>query len=224
MAIGQETTGAKQNAPPESPSPGDIHIVGDSGSGTWSGRAENVLAVSVDGTAWLFRTPVAGERVYSTDKNADIVYDGTNWLAIGAPFTLLYQATHATAENSNRFGRLTSSSTNSSGIIPSGRSALVLSCEFSHKTGADAGTYTVFGLLRDVGNSANYLLGAAWTGAQNTRLRESRFGSIESPLALVDGGAATRFSVGWRNESSSPGAMASEYASCYVAGFYVEKL
>jgi len=41
---------------------------------------------------------------------------------------------------------------------------------------------------------------------------------------LVDGGAATRFSVGWRNESSSPGAMASEYASCYVAGFYVEKL
>lgn len=53
---------AKQNSPPGSPADGDAYLVGATGSGAWTGKAQNTVAVwDGVGAQWLYRALQVGE-------------------------------------------------------------------------------------------------------------------------------------------------------------------
>lgn len=79
------------NAPPGSPTIGDIYIIGSAPTGAWAGRANCITIYS--GTAWDFipgedssGTPITmgarqeGMRIWVRDENTMYVWNGTTWL------------------------------------------------------------------------------------------------------------------------------------------------
>jgi len=218
IAIGQKT-----NSPPEVSSAIEAYIVGEAATGDWSGYAENDLVVS-QGSGWLKRTPIAGERFYSSDEGMDIFFDGTDWYGIISPFNLEFQASHATAANTVRKGRITSTTTLLNAIFPSGKSLIILSAEMCWKSGATVGTYGLYPILYDQGGATSHRLGSMLTCSENVQNRTLVTGTLASPLALVDGDGTKQFSCGWEHDVSSPGALASGYHGCYIRGYILEKL
>jgi len=65
------------NAPPSTPSEGDLVIVGTSGSGDFVSNSSDV-AMYVNGT-WEFRTPEEGWRFYVEDEDTDYRYLSGVW-------------------------------------------------------------------------------------------------------------------------------------------------
>lgn len=96
--------GAKSRAsgtPPVSPAEGDVYIVGGSPTGAWSGRA-NSVAVRFGG-GWRFipgedgaGTPIAmgarheGMRLWVSDENLAVVFDGSAWVEQSGGAATLY--------------------------------------------------------------------------------------------------------------------------------------
>lgn len=76
---------ADLSAPPGSPSSGDRYVVAASPTGAWAGHAKAIAVYS--GGAWTFITPTKGTTTNvegGTGAGADIYFDGTNWVNIGA--------------------------------------------------------------------------------------------------------------------------------------------
>lgn len=69
------------NAPPGSPTVGDLVIVGSSGSGDFSGQA-NKLAQYLDG-GWVFYTPFKWMDAVVESLDSRMTYNGTTWVAFG---------------------------------------------------------------------------------------------------------------------------------------------
>lgn len=88
------------NAPPGSPSEGDIYVVGTAGSGAWSGHNEQVAVYY--NAAWLFLPALDGMMAYAADEDAYYYFDGTDWTAlnIGGGGTLPTKATAAEVRSS----------------------------------------------------------------------------------------------------------------------------
>lgn len=64
--------------PPESPSEGDVYIVGVGATGAWSGLDKNVVVRT--GTSWTSYTPVNGWFAYDENSSSYIGYNGTSWI------------------------------------------------------------------------------------------------------------------------------------------------
>lgn len=69
------------NAPPGSPTVGDLVIVGTSGSGDFSGK-DNQLAQYLNG-GWVFYTPFKWMDAVVEDIDSRMTYNGTMWVAFG---------------------------------------------------------------------------------------------------------------------------------------------
>lgn len=66
-------------APPSSPTDGDAYIPAATATGDWTGD-EKTIQVYYNG--WVTLTPTEGWRVYVSDENLDIFYDGTDWIEL----------------------------------------------------------------------------------------------------------------------------------------------
>lgn len=69
------------NAPPGSPTIGDLVIVGTSGTGDFSGK-DNQLAQYLTG-GWVFYTPFKWMDAVVEDIDSRMTYNGTMWVAFG---------------------------------------------------------------------------------------------------------------------------------------------
>ncbi len=71
------------NAPPVSPTTGDVYLVGTAGTGAWSGHNNEIT--TWDGAAWTFQTATVGDLLNNADENLsgnDGVYQnvvGNTW-------------------------------------------------------------------------------------------------------------------------------------------------
>ncbi len=70
---------AVQNAPPGSPSNGDVYRVDSAGTGAWSGH-NGEIAMYYDG--WVFQAPFEGMIYYLQSDNTIYAYDGAAWVAV----------------------------------------------------------------------------------------------------------------------------------------------
>jgi len=69
---------AQQNAPPGSPSHGDVYLVDTAGSGVWVGY-NNHIAYYLN-NQWKFVVPRDGMRAYNQDTDEYLYYNGTIWI------------------------------------------------------------------------------------------------------------------------------------------------
>jgi len=68
-----------QSLPPAGAAAADRFLVAAPGQGAWAGH-DNEIAV-YDGITWTFVTPQEGWSAYVTADGAQVVFDGTDWLA-----------------------------------------------------------------------------------------------------------------------------------------------
>lgn len=79
---------AQQSTPPGTPADGDLYIVGNSPTGAWSGKAQQLARWWSGGPSWEFFVPrnrwsvVLGTSFY--------IYNGTAWVPSNASPTLSY--------------------------------------------------------------------------------------------------------------------------------------
>lgn len=79
-------TGAKtrgQNTPPGSPVAGDVHIVGLSPTGDWSGQADKIAYYD---QTWKFIAPNEGMTLWVQDEDTPYTYSGFAWISTVANF------------------------------------------------------------------------------------------------------------------------------------------
>jgi hypothetical protein len=69
-------------APPGAPAEGDRHVVADAATGAWSGH-DGEVAVREDGS-WAFHAPGAGWRAWIEEEGTLVIFDGVEWVEIGA--------------------------------------------------------------------------------------------------------------------------------------------
>lgn len=69
----------RTNAPPGSPSEGDVYLVTATASGDWAGHEDDLAHYYSD--AWHFYSPGEGWQVYVQDEDAWYVYGGSSWAA-----------------------------------------------------------------------------------------------------------------------------------------------
>ncbi|HEY8161321.1 MAG TPA: DUF2793 domain-containing protein [Methylocystis sp.] len=69
-------------SPPASPSEGDRILVGASATGAFSGK-DGQIATFLAG-AWTFLTPQPGWRCYVATESLSLLYNGTDWVDLGA--------------------------------------------------------------------------------------------------------------------------------------------
>jgi Protein of unknown function (DUF2793) len=96
-------------APPATPVDGDRYLLPAAPSGVWAGQAGK-LALWLEGQ-WVFATPREGWRLWVSDEDVLLAFNGTTWNAAGVPTSLQnMQAVgiNATADATNK---LTVSST-----------------------------------------------------------------------------------------------------------------
>jgi Protein of unknown function (DUF2793) len=89
--------------PPASPVDGDRYLLPASPTGAWSGQAGKV-ALRLEGT-WVFATPREGWRLWVSDEDVLLSFNGTTWNAAGVPTSLQnMQAVgiNATADATNK--------------------------------------------------------------------------------------------------------------------------
>lgn len=65
--------------PPGSPADGACYLVAASPTGAWAGKAGNFALWFAAGSAWLFKTPKAGDIYWNKIGPDNQSYDGTNW-------------------------------------------------------------------------------------------------------------------------------------------------
>lgn len=65
------------NAPPGSPADGDMHVVGTSATGDWSGHDDELALYTVNG--WIFFTPATEQLVRNADDGEPYRYTGSAW-------------------------------------------------------------------------------------------------------------------------------------------------
>jgi hypothetical protein len=68
------------DTPPAAPSAGDVHFVGASPTGDWTGQA--ATCASWDGTGWQFITPGTGWIAWDAGADELVSFDGTSWNAV----------------------------------------------------------------------------------------------------------------------------------------------
>jgi len=79
-------TGAKtrgSNTPPGSPAAGDVHIVGLSPTGAWSGQADKIAYYD---QTWRFIIPGEGMTLWVNDEDTPYTYTGFAWISTVANF------------------------------------------------------------------------------------------------------------------------------------------
>ncbi|MCB1487028.1 MAG: DUF2793 domain-containing protein [Bauldia sp.] len=87
--------------PPGSPAEGDRYIVAATATGDWTGH-ENDIAAFTDGV-WAFFTPSAGWLAFDAAGGALLLFDGSDWLAVGDFLGAVTQfGINATADATNR--------------------------------------------------------------------------------------------------------------------------
>lgn len=79
---------AQQNAPPVSPSSGDVYLVGTAGSGAWSGHNNDIA--TYNGASWDFTDATTGDISVISTPTSSITYrwSGTAWV-VTSPFPLI---------------------------------------------------------------------------------------------------------------------------------------
>ncbi len=71
-------TSLNATTPPAAPTQGEIHALGASPTGAWSGQAGN-LAAWID-NGWFFVSPVEGWRAWDSASDQMKVWDGSDWI------------------------------------------------------------------------------------------------------------------------------------------------
>lgn len=67
-----------QNAPPGSPSTGDVYLVGTSPSGAWVGHAKDIA--EWNGSSWVFTDGVQGDFLYNATTALTYIFRSGNWV------------------------------------------------------------------------------------------------------------------------------------------------
>ena len=67
-----------QNAPPGSPSTGDVYLVGTSPTGAWVGHAKDI--VEWNGSSWDFTDGVQGDFLYNATNALTYIFRSGNWV------------------------------------------------------------------------------------------------------------------------------------------------
>lgn len=101
------------NAPPETPSEGEVWIVGDAPTGEWAGHTGQLAGRQAG--AWLFAVPFAGMSAFDKAARQAVRYDA-GWLRAAAP-VLLDGGAVADAEARVAIGELVEV-LRSAGILP----------------------------------------------------------------------------------------------------------
>lgn len=172
------------------------------------------------GSYTTFRTPVSvpnltGTRVRATLRRPHTRYDPrlsaltTTTLALASSEperkSFYHQGTTATAVNATTAGISGTTSTNAALKVPTGYKLVGLEYVGVFHAGATVGTYKVKGILRNVTDASNVIIGEI-TGAENTELHLSAsFDRVSSTVTLA---AGKEYMLGWYNDSTSPGALA----------------
>lgn len=89
--------------PPSSPTDGLRYLVPASPTGDWAGQVGKI-ALRMDGI-WRFITPREGFRLWVSDEDVLLSFDGTNWVAPGVPSVLQNLSlvgVNATADTTNK--------------------------------------------------------------------------------------------------------------------------
>lgn len=69
-----------QNAPPGGPTDGDLHIVGDVGSGAWATHSDKLAYRKT--AAWVFVIPPTGLIMFNDATKSYVKYDGAKWVSL----------------------------------------------------------------------------------------------------------------------------------------------
>jgi len=67
-----------QNAPPGSPSTGDVYLVGTVPTGVWVGQAKDIA--EWNGSAWVFTDGVQGDFLYNSTTALTYIFRSGNWV------------------------------------------------------------------------------------------------------------------------------------------------
>jgi len=67
-----------QNAPPGSPSTGDVYLVGNVPTGAWVGHAKDIA--EWDGADWVFTDGVQGDFLYNATNALTYIFRSGNWV------------------------------------------------------------------------------------------------------------------------------------------------
>lgn len=76
-------TGAKSralSAPPDSPSAGDVYIIGASPTGDWQNHAQDITYFD---QVWRFISPNVGASLWVSDENVQYTYSTQGWIKTG---------------------------------------------------------------------------------------------------------------------------------------------
>lgn len=76
----------QRNAAPGGPALSDAYIVGDAGSGLFSGHDNELAVFNTASSLWVFAVPVIGWEVWDRALDVNRQWDGTRWQAIGQVF------------------------------------------------------------------------------------------------------------------------------------------
>lgn len=158
--------------------------------------------------------PVAGGGTGATTATGAL----DNLDIAAGPWTFSFHSAATTAANSQDFGHGATAASTARIKVPAGKTLKILQVIAAVETGATVGTYTVAAILRDVTGATNSDL-ASGTGAASTLVHLAAKGTIASPLASL--AAGNQFGIGWRNDTTSPGALSASQKFVTVIGVFV---
>lgn len=70
---------SSSNTPPSSPTAGNVHIIGASPTGAWTGKAHQIAYFD---QIWQFIVPTTGSILWAEDVRQLLVYRAGTWQAI----------------------------------------------------------------------------------------------------------------------------------------------
>lgn len=166
-----------------------------------------------------FRLELPPIRVPGINQNLEVALE--DWrvrleagvsAAFAVPEVLTFAESNATAAGSARSGWLTTASASLGAAVPAGHELAVLRVTGFVTPGATVGPYRVSLVLTELavaGGAAAFerTLATASGLAASAGTAIEAVGTWDEPLLVVEAGKVVN--VGWRNESTSPGALAS---------------
>ncbi|HGY90390.1 MAG TPA: hypothetical protein ENK43_04360 [Planctomycetes bacterium] len=134
-------------------------------------------------------------------------------LSIEPGITLDFRMRSATSKGVVDSGLFDSNGAGEKFAIPSGKKFLITQANARITAGATGGTYSI-SVVVDDGTTTTVL--ATGTGIEGSQIDVSGSGTMGSPLGTITGPAT--ITVGWRNDASSPGAIANATHWAKIAG------
>lgn len=199
------------NTPPISPAINDAYVVGNTPSGNWLGHANDIAYFQSD---WMFISPFRGLRIFQKSNESLLVFDGTEWLAIGSTdfVTTVGQQTLSNKTLSGRLDIVTDGSrvgiTNSSNPLLATEALLHIVNNGSSTCCLRATSYWTGNTASPFENNDNSLW-ETFNKVESNSINRSWAGSFgnaynDIPEGVTDNGERTGI-IGWAVSAARPG-------------------